>query len=92
MMKIIFILLLLTCKTFALDNLSLNGLVKDYFPLTNELKIEVKNGSCKGERYFVINSKLIKKEIIGKKIYFTIDSNTCEKNQKYKIIEFSLEE
>ena len=85
------LVLLMSYKILAIDNLFLVGKVEDYFPLTNELKINVKSGSCKGIRYFIIDKKL-NRNIIGKKIYFSIDSSSCEKNTKHKIVEFSIGE
>ncbi|MFN4307888.1 hypothetical protein [Sulfurihydrogenibium azorense] len=83
--------LLISYKILAIDNLFLVGKVEDYFPVTNELKINVESSSCKGTRYFTIDKKL-NKNIIGKEIYFSIDSSSCEKNTKYKIVEFFIGE
>ncbi|MGC9006240.1 MAG: hypothetical protein ACP5JX_01570 [Sulfurihydrogenibium sp.] len=92
MKKFLIISLILFSKSFAVDNLYLNGKVEDYFPLTNELKVKVGDGSCSGTQYFILDKNLNGKALVGKKINFVIDSSSCEKNKKYKILKFMVVE
>jgi hypothetical protein len=80
--------------SFAIDELMLYGIVKDYNPKTKEIVISVESGSCRGERVFIINPNinLQRERIINKKINFVIDSSDCIKDEKYKIIEYFMME
>ena len=91
-----FILLLMITfnLSFAIDELMLYGIVKDYNPKTKEVVILVESGSCRGERVFIINPNinLQRERIINKKLNFVIDSSECIKNEKHKIIEYFMME
>lgn len=67
------------------DNLMLNGNV---LKIENgKVKIYVKALSCKGEREFIIDNKILSFIKEGDNIRFIINSSRCENNKLPKIIE-----
>ncbi len=73
--------------SYALDNLILNGVVKSVNHKKQEITIDVKSGSCPGMRTFHIDSAQqgLKKDMIGKRIIFSIDSSVCNDQKEHTI-------
>jgi len=64
------------------DNLYLNGIVKK--TSGNTVVIDVLSHSCKGEKKFKLSPEVnISKLKIGERIYFLINSSSCDKEEIY---------
>jgi len=78
---------------FGKDNLILYGIIKGINSKKQEITIDVKSGGCFGIRTFHIDLdrkelkelKKLKKDIIGKRVIFSLDSSVCDDQTEHTI-------
>ncbi len=82
------ILFLISIKSYAVDNLFITVKVLDYDKIRNQIKVEGISGSCENKIFFInLNNQKPKYELLNKEISLLIDSDSCEDNQTYNIVE-----
>ena len=74
---------------FALDNLSLTGVVRSIDKNNGIISLDITSEGCRGQRAFKVpddDRDDLDASLIGKKLQFMIDSSKCERGRTHKII------
>jgi len=87
MKRIVLALLGFVFLSFGVDELFIRVKVLDYDQKAGVLKVEGISGSCRGYKMNIkVGNSGEFKNLIGKDMYLTIDSNTCKDGGTYGII------
>ena len=70
---------------YAVDELSLTGIVKSLDIKTKTVIIDVKSSSCRGLRTFTVDNTADFQDLVLQKITFSIDSSICKRSETYRI-------
>jgi len=70
---------------YAVDELSLTGIVKSVNSKARTVIINVKSTSCLGLRTFTVDNVDDFQDLVDQKITFSIDSSICKRNETYRI-------
>ena len=73
----------------AAGGMSLTGVVERVDTKAATIVIDVKSPNCKGTRTFTAEGLSRFERVVGKKINFFIDSDSCAGDKKYKIVAFT---
>ena len=84
----IFLSLFFVQISAAQDHLFLTGIIRSFHPNSGTIRVDVTSEGCKGLREFrEPNGSEPDVDLVGKRIYFFIDSATCEPGKIYNILE-----
>jgi hypothetical protein len=72
----------------AADELMLNGVVKNIDVVSSTAVIDVKSGSCPGQKTFKVDRMHNLGNLVGKQIRFKINSSSCRGDNMYTITQF----
>ena len=80
---------LMSAPAEAVDELNLTGILHSVDMRSHIVVVQVKSGSCSGQRKFIIDDPSSLEGLEGKKISFSINSSVCRAGEIYKITSVS---